>query len=124
VTRTGTILDRILERTRVDLAERRRVISETVLREQALRTLEGGVSAVNLTAMSPFVGLAESLVELEENVRKIEAMSDVATVVTSVSDIEKAHRDGKLGYVLGTQNSMMVEADLRLEREKAARGLG
>jgi len=36
VTRTGTILDRILERTRVDLAERRRVISETVLREQAL----------------------------------------------------------------------------------------
>lgn len=36
MTRTGTILDRILERTRVDLAERRRVISETVLREQAL----------------------------------------------------------------------------------------
>jgi len=36
VTRTGTILDRILERTRGDLVERRRVVSETVLREQAL----------------------------------------------------------------------------------------
>ncbi|MFN3336872.1 MAG: indole-3-glycerol phosphate synthase TrpC [Thermomicrobium sp.] len=36
MTQTGTILDRILERTRIDLLERRRVISETVLQEQAL----------------------------------------------------------------------------------------
>ncbi|MEO9612966.1 MAG: membrane dipeptidase [Nitratireductor sp.] len=85
-----------------------------VSREQALRTLEGGVSAINLTAMSPFVGLADSLVELEANCARIDAMSDIATVVTSVADIEKAHRDGKLGYILGTQNSMMVEDDLQL----------
>lgn len=85
-----------------------------VSREQALRTLEGGVSAVNLTSMSPFVGLAESLVELESNRTKIAAMSDVATVVSSVSEIEQAHRDGKLGYILGTQNSMMVEPDIKL----------
>lgn len=85
-----------------------------VSREQVLRTLEGGVSAINLTSMSPFIGLAESLVELEQNVARIEAMSDVATVVTSVAEIEKAHADGKLGFILGTQNSMMVEEDLKL----------
>ena len=85
-----------------------------VSREQALRTLEGGVTALNLTSMSPFIGLADSLIELEENKRKIEAMSDVATVVTSVADIEKAKADGKLGYILGTQNSLMIEDDLRL----------
>lgn len=85
-----------------------------VSREQVLRTLAGGVSAVNLTSMSPFTGLSEALVELEENQRKIEAMSDVATVATSVADIEKAKADGKLGFILGAQNSMMVEDDLRL----------
>lgn len=85
-----------------------------VSREQALRTLEGGVCAVNLTSMSPFIGLAESLVELEENCAKIEAMSDIATVVTSVAEIKQAHSDGKLGYILGTQNSMMVEPNTKL----------
>ena len=85
-----------------------------VSREQVLRTLEGGVSAVNLTAMSPFVGLADSLAELEANCARIDQMSDVATVVRSVADIRATHDDGKLGFILGTQNSMMVESDLRL----------
>ena len=82
-----------------------------VSREQVARTLAGGVSAVNLTCMSPFLKLADSLVELESNCAKIDAMSDVATVVTSVADIERAHQDGRLGFILGTQNSMMVEDD-------------
>lgn len=85
-----------------------------VSREQVLRTLEGGVSAVNLTSMSPFLTLADSLVELEENRARIEAMSDVATVVASVSDIRAAHEAGRLGFILGTQNSMMIEDDPRL----------
>lgn len=85
-----------------------------VSREQALRTLSGGVGVVNLTSMSPFVGLAPSLVELEANIATVEAMSDVATVVTSVNGIGEARSAGKLGYVLGTQNSMMVEEDLGL----------
>lgn len=85
-----------------------------VSREQVLRTLEGGVSAVNLTSMSPFIGLAASLVELETNRARIDAMSDVATVVSSVADIRRAHDEGKLGFILGTQNSMMVEEDLKL----------
>lgn len=85
-----------------------------VSRDQALRTLEGGVAAVNLTSMSPFIGLKDSLIELEDNRRKIEAMSDVACVVTSVAEIRAASAAGKLGYILGTQNSLMVEDDLRL----------
>jgi membrane dipeptidase len=85
-----------------------------VSREQALRTLQGGVSALNLTAMSPFVGLAESLLELEANRERIAAMSDIATVVTSVAEIKAAADAGKLGYILGTQNSMMIESDVRL----------
>lgn len=85
-----------------------------VSREQALRTLEGGVNALNLTAMSPFVGLADSLLELEANRAKIEAMSDIATVVTTVAEIEAAAAAGKLGYIMGTQNSMMIESDVRL----------
>ena len=85
-----------------------------VSREQVLRTLQGGVSAVNLTSMSPFIGLTESLLELEENRSKIEGMADVAAVVTSVAEIDQAHAAGKLGFILGTQNSMMIEDDLRL----------
>lgn len=86
----------------------------TVSRDQAFRTLQGGVTALNLTAMSPFIGLADSLVELEENKRKIEEMGDIARVVTSAADILRCQAEGKLGYILGTQNSMMVEDDLRL----------
>lgn len=85
-----------------------------VSREQALRTLEGGVNALNLTSMSPFVGLAESLLELEANRASIEAMSDIATVVTTVAEIKAAAAAGKLGYILGTQNSTMVESDAKL----------
>nr|WP_286207095.1 indole-3-glycerol phosphate synthase TrpC [Thermomicrobium sp. CFH 73360] len=48
VTRTGTILDRILERTRGDLVERRRVVSEAVLREQALARPEPVAFAATL----------------------------------------------------------------------------
>jgi membrane dipeptidase len=41
-------------------------------------------------------------------------MSDIATVVTSVAEIKAAADAGKLGYILGTQNSMMIESDVRL----------
>lgn len=87
-----------------------------VSREQFLRTLQGGVSTINLTAIEPWRGmnLADSLAALEENIAKIEAMSDVANVVTTVADIHKAHEKGKLGVIIGTQNSTMVEVNLKL----------
>jgi membrane dipeptidase len=87
-----------------------------ISREQFLRTLQGGVSTINLTAIEPWrwTKLADSLVVLEENIAKIEELSDVATVVTTVADIHKVHEDGKLGVIIGTQNSAMIEADLKL----------
>lgn len=85
-----------------------------VSREQALRTLEGGVSALNLTATDVFVGLTPFLNELEENRRRVEEISDVAMLCTSVADLMAAKAAGKLGYVFGTQNSLMIEHDLNL----------
>jgi membrane dipeptidase len=85
-----------------------------VSREQVLRTLQGGVTTLNLTAASPFVGLAATLVEIERNRARIEAMADIATVVTSVAEIDVAAAAGRLGFILGTQNSVMVAEDLGL----------
>lgn len=85
-----------------------------VSREQAEITLKGGVSAVNLTVTDVFVGLAPLLVELEQNRQRVQAISDIAMVCTSVADLEEARRTGKLGYVFGQQNSLVVQDDLRL----------
>jgi membrane dipeptidase len=39
-------------------------------------------------------------------------MRDAAAIVTSVGGIEAAHRSGRIGVVLGAQNSLMFEDDL------------
>ena len=43
-----------------------------VTREQFERTLKGGISAINLTAVEPWSDLPKSLKELEANLSKIE----------------------------------------------------
>jgi membrane dipeptidase len=53
-------------------------------------------------------------VEIERNRARIEAMADIATVVTSVAEIDVAAAAGRLGFILGTQNSVMVAEDLGL----------
>lgn len=83
-------------------------------REQFERTLRGGVAAINLTAVQPWSDLPKSLVELEASLAAIEAMGDIALVVRSVADIRRAHREGKLGVIIGAQNSLMVEGDVAL----------
>lgn len=85
-----------------------------VNREQMKKTLEGGVRAMNLTSVSPFFGLADTLIALEETREKIRAMDDVAVVVKTVSEIEAAAKSNRVGIILGTQHSLMVEDDLRL----------
>lgn len=85
-----------------------------VHREQFERTLQGGVSAINLTAVSPWSGLEKSLLELEANLARIEAMPDLALVVRSAQDIHRAKAEGKLGVIIGAQHSLMVESDVRL----------
>ena len=58
-------------------------------RDQFERTLQGGVTAINLTAVQPWSDLSKSLKELEANLSAIEAMSDIALVVHTIDDIEK-----------------------------------
>src|ERR687894_2701795 len=85
-----------------------------VTREQFERTLEGGITAINLTAVQPWSDLPSTLKELEASLSAIEAMEDIALIVRTVDDIELAHREGKLGVIIGAQNSLMVECDVKL----------
>jgi membrane dipeptidase len=85
-----------------------------VTRDQFERTLQGGISAINLTAVQPWSDLPKSLKELESNLSAIEALDDIALVVQTVDDIELAHQQGKLGVIIGAQNSLMVESDVSL----------
>ena len=65
-----------------------------VTREQFERTLKGGVSIINLTPITPWSSLPDSLKELETNLAPIEAMSDIACIVRTVDDIQAA-RSGR-----------------------------
>jgi membrane dipeptidase len=85
-----------------------------VTRDQFERTLEGGITAINLTAVQPWSDLPSTLKELEASLSAIEAMDDIALIVRTVDDIELAHREGKLGVIIGAQNSLMVESDVKL----------
>ena len=49
-----------------------------VTRDQFERTLQGGISAINLTAVQPWSDLPKSLKELEANLCAIEALDDIA----------------------------------------------
>lgn len=85
-----------------------------VSREQFRRTLDGGVSAINLTAVSPWSNLEKSLLELEANLQTIASLSDIAFVVETADDILRAGAEGKLGIIIGAQHSLMVEKDVAL----------
>ena len=86
----------------------------SVTRQQMLNTLAGDVSAMNLTAISPFAELSDALLQLDQCRRSIEAMADVAFVVETAADIGRAHQSGRVGIILGAQNSLMVEGDVGL----------
>ncbi|HTV71555.1 MAG TPA: membrane dipeptidase [Rhizobiaceae bacterium] len=82
-------------------------------REEVEITLKGGVSALNLTVTDVFIDLPALLIELEQNRQRLEAVSDIAMLCTTVADLKQAHASGRLGYVWGQQNSLAVEDDLR-----------
>jgi membrane dipeptidase len=81
---------------------------------QLKRTLEGGISAMNLTAIRPGAHLHDALLQLEDARRAIEAVPELATVVTTVDQIAAAHDKGVVGIILGAQNTLMVEPDVKL----------
>jgi len=87
-----------------------------VTRDQMLRTLEGGVTAINLTAIRPPHDFNTAMRDLSRTLVSIDANSDIACVPRSVRDIENARAEGKLAIILGAQNSVVVEEDVELLR--------
>ena len=87
-----------------------------VTRDQLLRTLEGGVTAINLTAVRPPHGFGEAMADLARTLADIEANSDIACIPLSARDIDEARAKGKLAIILGAQNSVLVEEDVELLR--------
>lgn len=87
-----------------------------VTREQMLRTLEGGVTAINLTAVRPPHDFNTAMSDLARTLTVIEANADVATIPRTARDIEAARAEGKLAIILGAQNSVLVEKDVELLR--------
>lgn len=81
-------------------------------RPQMERTLKGGVTAMNLTAIRPPHGFAQAMSDLARSIAIIEANGDIATIPRTTKDIERAHADGKLAFILGAQNSVVVEEDV------------
>lgn len=83
-------------------------------RPQIERTLAGGISAMNLTAIRPPAGVNDGLLQIQAALNTINEMSDLTLVGRSVKDILEAKTSGRLAVILGAQNSAMVEADTRL----------
>ncbi len=85
-------------------------------RDQFERTLEGRVAAINLTSLRPANDLAASMGDLAKALAAVAANADLVSVVTSVAEIRQVAAEGKLGIILGTQNSTFLEHDLSLLR--------
>ncbi len=85
-------------------------------RDQFERTLEGRVNAINLTSLRPGNGLADSMSDLGKALAAATANADLVSIVTTVKEIRQAAAEGKLGIILGTQNSTFLEHDLSLIR--------
>ncbi|CAH1662344.1 Microsomal dipeptidase [Hyphomicrobiales bacterium] len=83
-------------------------------RDQMVRTHEGGITALNYTCLPVLGDLVTSLTRLQAVRDTIVAMPEVALIVSSTADIRAAHETGRVGVILGTQNSTMVEADVAL----------
>lgn len=85
----------------------------TVDADQMRTMLRGNVSAMNWTAIRPASRLADALVDLEQAWSLTGDLRDVAAIVTSVARIEATHKSGRVAIVLGAQNSLMFQDDLR-----------
>lgn len=92
-------------------------------RDQFERTLEGRVSALNLTSLRPANDLAASMSDLAKALAIIAQNADLVSVVTSVKEIRETAAAGKLGIILGTQNSTFLEHDLQLLRVMQRAGI-
>jgi membrane dipeptidase len=85
-------------------------------REQFQRTLQGRVTAMNLTCLRPAHDLVKAMSDIGKTLRLAAENPDLIAIVTSAREIRAAAEAGKLGIILGAQNSTPVEHDLSLLR--------
>lgn len=85
-----------------------------VARDQYLRTKQGNINALNLTIVHPWHGFEQSMSTLAKTILFTKENSDLCTLVTSVKELDAAKTAGKIGIIMGAQNSTFVENDLNL----------
>lgn len=85
-------------------------------REQFQRTIAGRVNVMNQTTLRPAHDLAKSMSDIGLTLRLVEENKDILQVVTSVREIRALARTGKLGIILGAQNSTFLQHDLSILR--------
>lgn len=92
-------------------------------RPQMERTLEGRVSAINLTSLRPAHNLVDSMGDLAKALAFVKENEDLVAVVTSAHEIRETAAAGRLGIILGTQNSTFLEHDVSLIRVMQRAGI-
>ncbi len=86
----------------------------SVNREQYLRTRAGRIDALNLTIVHPWDGYEKSMSSLAGTLKFVAENPDLCAMVTSVAQMDAARAAGRIGIIMGAQNSMFVENDLNL----------
>jgi len=79
-----------------------------------IRAKKGGVNAVNSTMLYPFDDFRRSLERIAHQYMWLNTYKDRGFVVTTVQDIERAKKEGKVGIIFGPQHADMIENKLYL----------
>ncbi|MCJ7505426.1 dipeptidase [Candidatus Bathyarchaeota archaeon] len=86
------------------------------------KLVDAGITAWNDTVSYPDADFGQVLTDICLRYKWVESNPDLAMIVFSADDIERAKRDGKAGIICGTQNSSFLERDL--EKLELSRVLG
>lgn len=76
------------------------------------RCEEGGVSSVNHTVTSPGNGFVESILEVNECRRWLEANAEKGALALSADDIRVAKDRNRVAVILGPQDASLIEDEL------------
>ncbi len=78
---------------------------------QMNNTLQGGIRAINLTAVRPYADFSATMEQLKQAKDAVAGMQDVALLATSTDDIVQAAASDRVAVILGTQDSTMLQGD-------------
>lgn len=77
------------------------------------RLQKGGITAVNVTA-SIFENFKNTMINIKRWGNMFAEYSDLIMPINNVQDIAKAKKSGKVGIILGFQNTSAIEEDIEL----------